>query len=479
MNQPPHVSIVGGGISGLTAAFWLKRAGIRADVFEAAHDAGGTMKTIRDGGWLIETGPNSALETTPLFEEMFRELGILGERLYADPSSDKRYIIRDGRMHVLPMKPGAFLKSKLWTTPAKVRLLKEPFVGRGIGEESIAAFVERRLGKEFLDYAINPFVSGVYAGDPAMLSVQSAFPKLYALERDYGGLVRGMIGGARARKRRAEKSKDRAKMFSMAAGMQTFPDAIARSIGDAFHRDAEVRAIAAVGKTDGWHVDNGSTAAGQDSRSNAVILAVPAIRAAALIESFAPGAAAMLRTIYYPPVAQVFLGYQSSAIPHSLNGFGYLIPAVEHRSILGTIWSSSLFPNRAPGGCVALTSFVGGARQPEVLGKTDEELVTLTHGEIVSLLGARALPIYQKVIRWANAIPQYNMGYARIMEAIDKTEADHPGLFFCANYRGGIAVGDCLMSGQRMARRVSEYLGFQGEPLVDADGEGKVLQAKS
>ncbi len=481
MTHAPHVVIVGGGISGLSAAFWLTKAGIRTEVLEASAGPGGTMKTIHDAGWLIETGPNSALETTPLFEEMFRELGVLAERLYADPSSDKRYIVRDGRLHVLPMKPGAFLKTKLWTTRAKVRLLKEPFVGRGTGEETIASFVERRLGREFLDYAINPFVSGVYAGDPSMLSVQSAFPKLYALERDYGGLVRGMIGGARARKRRAEKSKDRAKMFSMAGGMQAFPDAIARFLGDAFHGGSEVSALGPGEKREAWNVTTVSRAGARAVTAlqpDVVIVAVPAARSADLVETFAPAAASMLRSISYPPVAQVFLGYQASDIPHPLNGFGYLVPAVERRSILGTIWSSSLFPNRAPKGCVALTSFVGGARQPEVAAKTDDELVAITHREISSLLGASAPPVYRKVIRWDHAIPQYNIGYARIMEAIDRAEVDHPGMFFCANYRGGIAVGDCLMSARRIARRAMEYLGVPFAAEENAIAERTVLQEK-
>ncbi|HTY01190.1 MAG TPA: protoporphyrinogen oxidase [Bacteroidota bacterium] len=480
MNPEPHVLVIGGGISGLTAAFWLRKAGVHVDVFEASDAAGGTMKTIREDGWLVETGPNSALETTPLFEEMFRDLGILGDRLYADPSSDNRYIVRDGALHVLPMKPGAFLTSKLWTRKAKIRLLKEPFIGRGSGEETVAAFVERRLGKEFLDYAINPFVSGVYAGDPAMLSVQSAFPKLYALERDYGGLVRGMIGGARARRKRAEKAKDRAKMFAMANGMQTFPDALARQLGDAFHRETEVTSLFLAGQRNGRHtfdftLRQGTIAA--QLRPDAVVLAVPASRAGDLVGSFAPALRSMLASIYYPPVSQVFLGYRASSFSRPLNGFGYLVPALERRSILGTIWSSSLFPHRAPAGFVALTSFVGGARQPELAGKNDDDLAAMTHSETVSLLGAADPPVYRKIIRWTHAIPQYNLGHTRIMEAIDRVESANPGLFFCANYRGGIAVGDCLMSGQRIAERVLKCLGMNAASAAESKGEHRILQA--
>ena len=180
------VVVVGAGISGLTAAWWLHKAGVDVIVLEKNPFVGGTMRTIHEDGWLIETGPNSALETTPLFNEMFDGLGILNERLYADERSNKRYILRDGKLHALPMSPQAFLASSLWSIGGKLRLLKEPFVDRAEKEETIAEFVERRLGREFLDYAINPFVAGVYAGNPEELSVRAAFRKLYALEEKYG-----------------------------------------------------------------------------------------------------------------------------------------------------------------------------------------------------------------------------------------------------------------------------------------------------
>ncbi|MEO8168378.1 MAG: protoporphyrinogen oxidase, partial [bacterium] len=221
------IVIIGGGISGLTAAWWLHKMGADVTVLEKDQTVGGTIRSVREDGWLVETGPNSALETTPLFNEMFEGLGIAGQRLYADDRSNKRYILRGGRLHPLPMSPGSFLSSSLWTLAGKLRLLKEPFVGRSVKDETIAEFVERRLGKEFLDYAINPFVAGVYAGNPEHLSVRAAFPKLYALEQKYGGLVKGMVKGRRERKQRSEKAKDRAKMFSFKNGMATFPQAIA------------------------------------------------------------------------------------------------------------------------------------------------------------------------------------------------------------------------------------------------------------
>lgn len=453
-----HVVIIGGGISGLTAAFWLKQNGVPVTVLERDAVPGGTMRTMQDGGWMIETGPNSALETTPVFGQMFDLLGLTRDRLYADAASNNRYILRNGRLHALPMSPPAFLRSRLWTVPGKLRLLKEPFVGRAEREETIAEFVERRLGREFLDYAINPFVAGVYAGNPEQLSVRSAFPKLYALEEKYGGLIRGMIGGARERKKRAEVAKDRARMFSFVHGMQQFPDAIAAHLGMAVQCNCTVTAIgvqpSAQGTGVGFTVDY--TLAGRVSRLEAsdVVLAVPSYAAADLLQAHAPDLAQELRGIYYPPVAEVFLGYRADQCSRALDGFGYLIPAVEKRMILGTIWSSALFPGRAPEGHYALTTFVGGSRQPELLKGSDAEILALVRAELASIMGVQGEPAYARVIRWERAIPQYNLGHGKIMGMVDALEASHPGLVVCANYRGGIAVGDCVRNGREVAERI-------------------------
>jgi oxygen-dependent protoporphyrinogen oxidase len=466
MNGTRRTVVVGGGVSGLSAAWWLHRAGIDATVLESGSRPGGTMLTVHEEGWLIEQGPNSALETTPLFNEMFSALGILGDLRYAHPSGDRRYILRDGRLHPLPMSPPAFLRSRLWTTSGKLRLLKEPFVGRAAAEESIADFVTRRLGREFLDYAINPFVAGVYAGNPEQLSVRAAFPKLYALEEKYGGLIRGMFLGARERKRRAEKAKDRAKMFSFAGGMETFPRAIASQLGAGVRTGVRVvgcaRTEAQPGET--WYeleLDEGGRRS--TLRADRLVLAVPASAAAGLIRNLDGELAERLERVYYPPVAEVFLGYAGEALGRPLDGFGFLVPAVESRNILGTIWSSALFPGRAPAGHVALTTFIGGSRSPELLDRSDESLVEMTRADLEQIMGVRGEPAFHRVIRWQKAIPQYALGYGAVLEAIDRCEERHPGLFFCGNYRGGIAVGDCIMSGHRIAGRVQEFVKQQDQ----------------
>lgn len=445
------IVIIGAGISGLTAAYWLHKAGMDVEVFEKDAVAGGTMRTLRDGGWLVETGPNSALETTPLFEEMFEGLGILSDRLNADERSSKRYILRNAKLHALPMSPGAFVTSTLWTAGGKLRLMKEPLVGRAEREETIAEFVERRLGREFLDYAINPFVAGVYAGNPEQLSVRAAFPKLHALEEKYGGLIKGMIKGAKERKRRAEKAKDRAKMFSFRHGMATFPDAIASKLGNNIRLRRDVQGVTLQRGFDiRWHDERGS----HTTVADCVIVATPAAAAARMIAPVSAELSSALSRIYYPPVAEVFLGFHGRQIGRPLDGFGFLVPAKEQRKILGTIWSSALFPHRAPLDHVALTSFVGGSRQPELCELDDEALLNVVESELQTIMNIRGGPVYSKVIRWPKAIPQYHLGHLDIVRAMEKCEDENPGLFFCSNFRGGIAVGDCVMSGKKIADRI-------------------------
>jgi protoporphyrinogen/coproporphyrinogen III oxidase len=461
MSSYHSIAVVGGGISGLTTAWLLHKAGKDVVVLEHDSEVGGTMKTINDNGWLIETGPNSALETTPLFDEVFRSLGISEEKIYASPEADKRYILRNGVLHPLPMKPIPFLRSELWSLKGKFRLLKEPFVGRAMKEESIAEFVERRLGREFLDYAINPFVAGVYAGNPEQLSVRASFPKLYALEEKYGGLIKGQIRGARKRKKRAEKSKDRARLFSFKNGMQSFPSAIAQSLGTKVLCNTTVQKIVEI--TDDGNQGKFTILGKQGDApitvtSDVVILAIPSFFAAELVNLFDSLLATSLKKIYYPPVTEVFLGFKTADIHRKLDGFGFLIPEKEKRKILGTIWSSVLFPQRSPVGCSGLTSFVGGSRRPDLAEKDDDEVVRIVSGELKDLMKISGEPMYSRISRWKRAIPQYYIGHLDIMRQIDQFERNHPGFFLTGNYRGGIAVGDCVMNSEKVAKHVDEFL---------------------
>ena len=239
------IVVIGAGISGLTTSYLLNKGGYDVTVLEKKDAVGGSIDTVVEAGYLFDRGPNSGLETHPLIAQIVNELGLQDEMIYANKEANKRYILRDGKLHALPMNPQGLIKTKLFSTKAKFRLLAEPFIGRSNDGyyQSIAQFVERRLGKEFLDYAINPFVAGVYAGSPEDLSVKSAFPKLYDLEEKYGGLIIGTVKSIRERKKRAEISKQSAKMFSFKSGMQIFPKTISASLGEKVLLETEVISI--------------------------------------------------------------------------------------------------------------------------------------------------------------------------------------------------------------------------------------------
>jgi oxygen-dependent protoporphyrinogen oxidase len=454
------VVIIGAGISGLCVAYWLKKNGVSVTVLESSDSPGGTMKTDREGDWLIETGPNSALETTPLFKQMFEDLGILKLQQYPDERASKRFIVKNKTLHALPMGPGSFVGSQLWSTGGKLRLLKEPFIGRATKEETIAEFVSRRLGREFLEYAINPFVAGVYAGDPAKLSVQSAFPKLYALEEKYGSLIKGALRSRSERKKRKEVAKDRARLFSFKDGMQTFPNAIASFLGNSVKYQAAVNHVIPMrsGKYPVYTIAYQQGEIQHTIESNSVVYSAPAHATAKIIHRIDPAMSETLESIYYPPVAEVFMGFSKKDIGRDLDGFGFLVPEVERRNILGTIWTSSLFPNRSPEHAVALTSFIGGARQPQLTDQDDNSLQQIVFDELKELLPVTGPPILTKILRWQKAIPQYNLGYYRILRAIDSFEENFAGSFICSNFKGGIAVGDCVMNAEKTAKRVCDHI---------------------
>jgi oxygen-dependent protoporphyrinogen oxidase len=447
----PDVVVVGAGVSGLTAAFRLQQQDLAVDVLEAAPRAGGVIGTQRRDGFVFETGPNSTLDTTPLIDALLADLGIAGERRNASAVAATRFIVRDGALQALPASPPAFLTTGAFSLAAKLRLLREPFIApapAGV-EESIAAFVRRRLGPELLDYAIDPFVAGIYAGDPERISVPAAFPRLHALEQRYGSLIRGQIAGARERRRSAEKAKNVAASFSFAGGMQTLTDALASKLAG-LRTGIRVTRIARA--ADGrYDIEADLGGAVHACRAHAVVLAVGASAASELVRPLAPAAAAALDAIDYAPVAVAASAYRRADVAHSLAGFGFLVPRKARRPILGTLFSSSMFDGRAPDGAVLLTSFLGGRRNPDLPSKTDIELSAIVHAELAALVGAAAPPLWTQITRWPRAIPQYDLGHLGRIEAVDAARQALPGLWFCASYRGGVSVADCIKSAHATA----------------------------
>lgn len=448
-----RIAVLGGGITGLTAAWRLQRGGCAPVVFELAAQSGGAIGAVARDGWLHELGPNSLLEGSAEVAAFIDDVGLGGRRIYAASSAKQRYIVRDGRMIAMPGSPWAFLGTPMFSWRAKLALLGEPW-RRPLpadAEESVADFVVRRLGREFLDYAINPLVGGVYAGDPVLLSVRQAFPKLHALEQEHGSLIRG------AWARRNVSGGPKGRIFSFPDGLQELPLALARALGSAVKLDHRVLGVAR--SEDGWRVEFESGGVRAVETFDAVVCALPAgVLAALPWQNVAEGARlAVLGEIKHPPVASVFTGYARAQVSHALDGFGVLVPQVERRQILGTLFSSTLFPGRAPEGHVALTTFVGGMRDPHLPQLDDEELLRVVQGELAGLLGAQGAPVFTRVQRWPRAIPQYTLGYQRFKDAITSVEAAAPGLFIGGNCRDGISLANCIEAGRRLAEEAAKY----------------------
>ena len=448
--------MVGGGISGLGVAYALHRAGIRVYLLEGRDSVGGVIHSELRDGYLIESGPNSALNNSLEVEQVLGELGLLDQRVFASPSARKRFIARDARPLPLPMSPIQFVTTPLWSARAKWRLLAEPFIPRASPEheETVAEFVTRRLGHEVLDYAVDPFVSGVYAGSPDTLSMRSTFPTLFGLEREHGGLVRGALASLR---RSRPPRPARRGIYSFRTGMAALPLGIAERLGERVWRKASVTVLTKT--SNGFRLDVERAGSSVQVDADRVILATPADRASLLLRSFAPALAAELVAVAYAPIAVVFTGFPRGAVTHRLDGFGCLVPSIEGRPLLGSLWNSTLFPGRAPDGMVACTNYLGGSRHPEILDRSDDELLGLVTRDLSELLGTPATPTFARVIRHARGIPQYLVGHAtrlvRIQGEVDRV----PGLSLVGNYLHGVAVGDCLVRGLTLGREVAAAIG--------------------
>ncbi len=448
------IVILGAGISGLAAAYFLHKENYDITVLEKKSEVGGSMESAWESGFLFDRGPNSGLETTPLIRILVEDLGLQDQLMYASKEGNKRYILRGNKLHPLPMNPPAFIKTKLFSAKAKLRLFAEPLMGKSNDGyyESIAEFVTRRLGKEFLDYAINPFVAGVYAGNPEELSVKSAFPKLYALEEEYGGLIVGTIKSIKKRKQRAEKSKQDAQMFSFKDGMQALPKAIANNLGGKIITSAEVKSIYKNGEC--YSVVFYKDGIEQRIDCDIILSTIPAYAASNLFKNFDEELSKHLSKIYYPPVLALFLGYKKSDIRQPLDGFGFLIPSKEKKSFLGAIWSSVIFPNRATGDEAAFTLFVGGSRNPEIENTDKEVLIKKVIDEFQQLMKINSKPSFEAHKFWQKAIPQYNIGYIEHENYFDKFEEKFSGIILGGNYRGGISVGDCIKNSKTLVNKI-------------------------
>jgi protoporphyrinogen/coproporphyrinogen III oxidase len=451
------VAVIGGGITGLTAAFVLKQRGLRVVLYEAGNRLGGTIMTERRDGYLADLGPNSMTPPEPAAAQILRDLGLDQSTISASPAAAHRYIVRRGKPVRVPGSPAELLTSRLLSNTAKLAVFGEPLVETADSpmDESVAAFVRRRFNQEIVDYLANPFVAGTFAGDPEQLSVRHALPHLQALERTHGSVIKAYVKGMRARRGVAEVASASPKLLSFQNGIGEIPEALERELQGVVRLGSPVTQIRGGGK--GWTV---GAAFQPPEMYESVIYAAPAHALGEIDLDLAGGdRLSTLSSIVYPPVAVLALGFRREQIAHPLDGLGFLVPEVERRRILGVIFSSSLFGGRAPDGHVLLTAFLGGSRDPDFVNTDPQTLTARVMDELRMLLGVQGDPTFRAHQVWPKAIPQYTLGYGRFKDIIEHTEQANPGLVLAGTYRDGIALGDAIASGTRGADRVVAHLG--------------------
>jgi protoporphyrinogen/coproporphyrinogen III oxidase len=446
------VIVIGGGISGLSAARALHRRGKRVVLVEAAPHFGGSMGTLRIGGYLADRGPQTIV-ATPSLMELIHALGLEQQLVRTGPAAKKRYIYRHGRLIAVPTSLGGLIATPLLSAGAKVRLLAEPFVGRrdSDADESIASFVTRRAGPEIVDAVVAPVVSGTYAGDPVYLSVKSTMPTLVRFEQEYGSVIRGFFIERRTRDPRDASARPDTIAFT--DGNATFVDALAQSLGGRAYANAHVNRIQPRGA--GFALDCDGLPE-RTIEAAQVIVATSADAAAVLLEPLEPRAAAALREIESPPLAQVVVGYPRSRIGVALDGFGFLACRGEGVRCLGAVWNSVIFPGRCPDDEVLLTAFLGGSTDVAIAQCSDAELARVAHQDLsrVMKIGG-AKPNVVAGFRWTGAIPQFTIGHGRRLVEIVAGVGRVPGLSLLGNYVKSPSIADCISQACELAQAIA------------------------
>jgi oxygen-dependent protoporphyrinogen oxidase len=456
------VVIVGAGISGLAIAFRLADTAPSLDivVLEQQDRPGGTVWTERREGFQIEIGPNGFLDSKPSTWRLCHDLG-LGNCLTPCSSAARqhRYLLLNGKLRALPGSLKGLIRTDLISWRAKLQLLAEPFrrPGRPGRDESISAFARRRAGNEVADILADALVTGIYAGDPTLLSMRASFPRLVALEERYGSVLKGMARVARQRRlEAAARGEPRpGQMWSLRRGLRELIEGICRRLPQAPVFGVRVRRLEKSVETPKWIV----VGDGQERwPADAVLLACPADQQACILAELDPVLADQIAGIAYNRVAVVAAGFRDSDVPADLNGFGFIAPQHTRDDLLGVQWCSSIFPDRAPLGCVLLRALCGGWHRPEMVSWDDDRLVGAVRHGLRTALGIQAPPLFHHIIRWDRAIPQYHLGHLERVAWIEERSRHHPGLFLAGNAYHGVALNDCTEQAPAVARQVVNYL---------------------
>ncbi|MEZ0540380.1 protoporphyrinogen oxidase [Fibrella arboris] len=432
------IGIIGGGISGLTLAYELQQRGQAYQLWEASPQPGGYIRSVRDDNYLRELGPNSLLGDSTLLTWL-DGLGLTPDLIFANAVSKARFIYRNGAYRELPGTPPGLLFGGFFSLKTKWAICRElSNKSQSPPGETLGQFFRRRFTSEIVDYALGPFVAGIYAGDPERLLVAETFPILLHYEREYGSVLRGLI--------KTQPKTGRRQSFSFREGMQMLPNALAGKLTHA-HPNCPVDRIERT--QTGWTVHTQKGAQPVDR----LVLATPADSAASLVTGHMPAFAQALRQLDYPPMVAVHTAYKRADVSHPLNGFGGLNPAIEGRFAAGHIWSSSIFTGRCPTDEVLFTTFVGGQQGAANASLPDVDICERVHQELVDSFGINsARPVWQRSFSWSKAIPQYDRQLAAVKQLVPALEAEK--LYICANWYGGVSLADCIGNARALGSRL-------------------------
>lgn len=453
MEQAKRVAIVGAGISGLALAHALHSRGQQVVVLESSPRPGGVIRSFHRAGFTLEAGPNSFLDREPALRSLAAELGVEPRIRPADPGAKNRYVYTRGRLRALPLSPPAFLRSDILPLGARLRVLGELFTPRapqGV-DESLGAFFRRHIGPVATRVLVDAMQTGIYAGDLEALSAGAVFPRLVELEQQHRSLVLGLLRSRAAERHKALPPGPRPSggTCSFEGGLQTLTDALAGVLGPAVHTGARVAGLRPANGQ--WRLTVEEHGRQAELLADRVVLTTPAYVAAGLLRPLDEALASKVEGIEYASVAVVHLGFEPGAVPPP-DGFGFLVPSLEGRRLLGAIHSSTVFPWRAEGGRVLYTCMVGGARRPELAALDEQALVALAREELRALAGVQAPPSVTEVIRWPRGIPQYNVGHLARVAAIEQALQRWPGLYVSGNAYKGVGLPDCIRNAQALAQ---------------------------
>ena len=447
------VAIIGGGISGMAAAYELQRRGVSARVVEAGSRPGGVIRTERFDGWVVDGGPDSLLVQKPAAVALCRELGI-ADRLVSTLTPRTAYVMRDGALYPIaegsflgfPLKFMALARSPLFSIGGKLRLAAELVIPqRGGEDESIASFVRRRFGQEAVDYLADPLLAGIHAGDAERLSVRSLFPRLLEAERQSGSVLKAF-------RALNVKPSPQGAFVSLPGGTAELAEALAASLApDTILCNARALELRRNGM---WRVET----AGQRVEARAVILAAPAYVTGGLLRSLDTTLAALCDAIPYASTATVAFGYRAEQVAHPMKGSGFVVPRVERTALLAGTWVTSKWPGRAPAGHVLLRAFLGGGRDPHRLDAGDAELIETARRDLTTLMGISGEPIFARLFRWTRQSPQYEVGHQQRVAAIDQHVANLPGVFITGSGFRAIGIPDCIADGRETATRAAAFV---------------------